>query len=154
MAGLLLLLVLVLVQSFQGRSLVSGQAPEITANVFYQNKLQDVNVKGPSLIYFWATWCGICKSIQGTMQTILQKHPGFTVAMKSGDEDNIRQYLRAQSLSWPFVVDEQGQVSAEYGVPGVPTIFILDGNGKIRYTAVGYSSVWGLELRLWLAGFE
>ncbi len=154
LTGLLLVAVLVLVLSFRDRSLVSGQAPVIAAKVFNQNKLHDVNAKSPSLIYFWATWCGICKSIQGAMQTVLQQYPGITVAMKSGNEQNIRQYLRAQSLDWPYVVDEQGQISDEYGVVGVPTIFILDGNGEIRFTAVGYSSTWGLKLRLWLAGFE
>ncbi len=155
LAGLLLVVVaFVMVQSFRERSLVSGQPPAIIAKVFNQNKLLDVSGKSPSLIYFWASWCGICKSIQGTMQTLLQQYPGITVAMQSGNEQNVRQYLRAQKLDWPFVVDEQGQISDEYGVPGVPAIFILDGNGQIRYTAVGYSSIWGLKLRLWLADFE
>ena len=143
-----------LVQSFRDKSLVSGFAPVISAPVFNQKDAQKDSAKGPSLVYFWASWCGICKSIQGTMQTILDQYPGITVAMKSGNEQAVKQYLRSASLDWPYVVDQQGQISSEYGIKGVPTIFILDGDGNIRFTAVGYSSVWGLKLRLWLAGFD
>lgn len=152
--GSLVVVALVSVQSLRQRTLVSGKAPAITAQVFNQKQAGLATAKQPSLIYFWASWCGICKSIQGTMQSILQEHPGITVALKSGDEKVVSQYLKTQSLDWPFVVDEQGLVSAEFGVPGVPTIFILDRNGTIQFTAVGYSSFWGLKLRLWLAGFE
>ena len=142
---LLLLVVLVLVQSVRDQSLVTGQAPVISAQVFNQKNIQKTDAKGPNLIYFWASWCGICKTIQGTMQGILLQYPSITVAMKSGNEQVVRQYLQAESLDWPFVVDPQGLISAEFGVSGVPTIFILDRNGNIRFTAVGYSSSWGLD---------
>lgn len=151
---LLIIVIVGVALSFRDRSLVAGIAPVITAQVFNQNEILTINTKRPSLVYFWASWCGICRSIQNTMQTILQQHPGVTVAMKSGDEQLVRRYLDANLLTWPFVVDEYGQISNEYGVLGVPTIFILDSQGKIRFTSVGYVSIWGLKLRLWLAGFE
>lgn len=150
-AWLLVMLLLAAVFSFRDRSLVAGQAPAFNATVF-NDKTGPRD--GPSLIYFWASWCGICKAIQGTMQTVLQQYPGVTVALKSGDEQAVRRYLRSAQLDWPFVLDQQGAIAERFGVAGVPTIFILDGNGKIRFTAVGYSSIWGLRFRLWLAGFD
>jgi len=36
-------------------------------------------------------------------------------------------------------------------VKGVPTSYIIDGNGNIRFTEVGLTSGWGLRARLWWA---
>jgi predicted transcriptional regulator len=48
-------------------------------------------------------------------------------------------------------VDEDGAVAAAWGVRGVPTAFVVDGDGQIRYVTTGVTTRWGLRLRLWLA---
>ncbi|MGE0082668.1 MAG: protein disulfide oxidoreductase, partial [Thiohalomonadaceae bacterium] len=42
-------------------------------------------------------------------------------------------------------------LAARYGVRAVPTTFIIDGAGRIRFREVGYTTGPGLRLRLWLA---
>ena len=48
-------------------------------------------------------------------------------------------------------MDEDGKLATQFGVHGVPTSYILDAKGKIRFREVGLTSSWGLRLRLWLA---
>jgi hypothetical protein len=52
---------------------------------------------------------------------------------------------------WVTVVDEDGKLAEQYGIHGVPTSYVLDGEGNIRFREVGLTSGWGLRLRLWLA---
>ena len=52
---------------------------------------------------------------------------------------------------WPTIVDQDSRLADLFGVKGVPTSYIIDGNGNIRFTEVGLTSGWGLRLRLWWA---
>ncbi len=38
-------------------------------------------------------------------------------------------------------MDDQNEVVEKFGVQGIPTKFIIDGNGKIRFQSVGFSGV-------------
>ena len=42
-------------------------------------------------------------------------------------------------------------MARRYGVGGVPASFILDADGRIAFHERGYTTQWGLRLRLWLA---
>jgi alkyl hydroperoxide reductase subunit AhpC len=53
--------------------------------------------------------------------------------------------------NWVTIVDNDGELARQYGVIGVPTSYILDSEGSIRFSEVGMSSAWGLRFRLWLA---
>lgn len=44
-----------------------------------------------------------------------------------------------------------GSQAIDWGVRGVPTHFIVDGAGNIRFRVVGYATTWGLKARLWWA---
>jgi hypothetical protein len=54
-------------------------------------------------------------------------------------------------MELPVISDPQGGIANTWGVKGVPTTFILDGEGKIRFVEVGYTTGLGLRARLWLA---
>jgi alkyl hydroperoxide reductase subunit AhpC len=48
--------------------------------------------------------------------------------------------------------DESGEISNRWGVRGVPTTFVIDGGGEIRFVESGYTTTPGLMVRRWLAG--
>ena len=107
--------------------------------------------KGPAIIYFWAEWCGICKMMQTPMTEILKDYPGITVAVKSGDDEQLKKYMQKKQIQWPTINDQNGEISALYKIKGVPFVIITDKTGEIIYTVSGYSFEIGLRLRLWLA---
>lgn len=61
----------------------------------------------------------------------------------------VREYLKRENLSYPVIVDEDGEWANVYGVKAVPASYIIDSKGVIRFIEKGYSSETGLRLRLW-----
>ncbi len=71
--------------------------------------------------------------------------------MQSGDAHEVLSYLDERGVNFPVIVDEYGKIAQRFGVSRVPASFIIDSQGAIAFTEVGYTSNWGLRLRLWLA---
>ncbi len=140
------------IKAYTQRGLASGPAPQIQAVLLSGEKVDLSDYRGrPVLVHFWATWCPICQMEQGSIQAINEDWPVLTIAMQSGDADEVSKYLRDEGLDWATIVDESGELSRGFGVTGVPASFVLDGAGQVRFKEVGYTTNWGLRARLWLA---
>ena len=71
--------------------------------------------------------------------------------MQSGEALQVTEHLTKQGLRYPEVLDTRGDIASTWGVRGVPTFYVLDGENQIRYVSVGYTSTPGLFARMWLA---
>jgi thiol-disulfide isomerase/thioredoxin len=107
--------------------------------------------QGPALLYFWAEWCGVCRTMQNNVDAVLQDYPGMTVAVRSDDRQKLTNYLAKNQLNWPTINDVDGAIGQRYGIRGVPALFFINQQGSIVFTSIGYTSEWGLRIRLWLA---
>ncbi len=141
------------IRAWQQKDMVSGVAPPFQS-VFIDGKtvnLEDYRGK-PLLLHFWAEWCPFCKLEEGTITDLTKDYQVLTVAYQSGDKAEVLKHMRKQGIeSWPTIVDADSRLADSYGVKGVPTSLIIDGNGNIRFSEVGLTSSWGLRLRLWWA---
>ncbi len=148
----ILILVLLGVSLWQGRHLVSGAAPAFAAATIEGTKFTLAASDKPTLVYFWASWCPVCKLTSPNVAAVARDYRVVAVAMQSGDAKEIKHYLAAHELALPVVVaDEKGALAARWGVNATPASFIVDGQGRIRFATLGYISTWGLRVRLWLA---
>ena len=109
-------------------------------------------VQKPLLIYVWGSWCGICRSMQGTLNQIGKEASVVSVALSSGGPETVRGYMEAQGFELSTVVDDDGTVAEAYGVHGVPALFFVDRQGVIQQVTTGFTSALGIRLRLWWAG--
>jgi thiol-disulfide isomerase/thioredoxin len=151
--GVALLLLLAL-EAFLTRAALGVVAPPIEAVTLEGAPFSLQQFKGqPAVVHFWATWCPVCELEQGMVATAAARLPLITVAMQSGSPAEVRGYLQQQGVAYPVVNDEHGQLAARYGVKAVPASFILDGKGRVRFATRGYTTGWGVRIRLWLAGF-
>ncbi len=107
----------------------------------------------PVLLHFFATWCPICKLENDTLNSLAKDYRLIVVAMQSGDVDNIKAYQKKHALTMPLYNDETGKISKLFIVTGVPTSFIIDSDGNITSSTIGYASELGLRFRLWLSQF-
>ena len=91
------------------------------------------------LVNFWATWCNPCKVEMPLLEKLHQtlKSEKFTVLglhVGPGPE-NIEEFKKLMPISFPIYVDMDLEVN--WGVPGLPTTFLMDPEGKLIYRAVG-----------------
>ncbi|HED15225.1 MAG TPA: protein disulfide oxidoreductase [Gammaproteobacteria bacterium] len=151
---LALLLVLLVVRWFMQRDVISGPAPVLTGiNIMNMQPINTANWRGePYLIHIWASWCRICRLEEDSINRINENNRVITIAMQSGDDEDVSDYLKQRGYSWLVLNDEDGSLSSQFRIRGVPASFIVDQDGVIRFSEVGYTSGWGLRLRLWMAG--
>ena len=105
------------------------------------------------LVNFWASWCPICALEEQNIENLSKDFEVITIATQSGSNEEIEKYLKDKNLSFKVVNDEFGLLSGEFNVKAFPTTFIYDKNKNLKFTEVGYTSTFGLKLRLWLSSF-
>jgi len=113
------------------------------------------NLQGkPTLLYFFAEWCPICKVQHSVISSISQHVRVLGIAMQSGDDENVRKYVAKQGIDFKVINDENGAISRSLGVNGVPAAFIIDNTGQITFSTRGYTSTVGMLSRIWLSSIQ
>jgi thiol-disulfide isomerase/thioredoxin len=107
----------------------------------------------PLLIHFWATWCPTCKLEASNIQKLSEHYEVLTIAVKSGTDADIKKYLLENNYDFSVVNDTNGFISSQFNISAFPTTFIYDKDKNLIFSEVGYTSTFGLWLRMWWAGF-
>ena len=119
--------------------------------------LDDIEYKLPNnkpiLIHFWATWCPVCKVEAPNIQTLSEDYEVITIAVGSGDDDTIKEYLKENSLNFNVINDYDSQLAKKFNITVYPTTLIYDNKKNLLFSEVGYTSTIGLYLRMWWASF-
>jgi thiol-disulfide isomerase/thioredoxin len=153
------------IQIWQTRSVPSGPPPQaalslalplINNDEIIENQsleeairaLRENHPNTPIALHIWAEWCSFCKLEEGSISTLASEHPVITVAIQSGDATRVQRYQQDRALNWRTLVDSQGQISALLGANGVPAFIVIDEQGHLRTPTMGYTSLWGMRLRL------
>lgn len=101
------------------------------------------------IIDFWATWCEPCRKSFPAYQKLSQDFGGKLVVIGvSVDEspEGIRGFADATGAKFPIGWDDGQTAARSYEPPKMPTSFIVDGSGIVRFIHAGYSP--GDEVRL------
>ncbi|MCY3883761.1 MAG: TlpA disulfide reductase family protein [Gammaproteobacteria bacterium] len=90
---------------------------------------------------FWATWCQPC--VQG-MPTLQELHEELgelgvqVLAINVGEDiDTVREFIETEGYSFPVVLDQDSQTKSEFGVQGIPQLFVVGKDGSLRHHSVG-----------------
>lgn len=96
------------------------------------------------LVNFWSMSCNLCKSEMTTLQSayeLLDTEELVILSIHAGDPtDGVKSVLEINKITYPVLFDIDLQLS-EWGIPIMPTSFIVSPEGDIRYRAVG-TRVW------------
>ena len=103
----------------------------------------------PILLHFWGSWCPVCKVEASNVDAMRDEYNVITVAVNSGDDANIAKFLQKNNLAFHVFNDMDGTIAKSYNIQVYPTTLIYDTEGKLRFSEVGYTSCFGLWLRLW-----
>jgi thiol-disulfide isomerase/thioredoxin len=90
------------------------------------------------LIDFWATWCGPCiAELPHVLEAYAKYHDrGFEIVGISFDSDRAKltTVTGAKQMTWPQFFDGKGwqnQYGQQYGIHGIPTMWLVDKQGKL-----------------------
>lgn len=93
------------------------------------------------VVDFWATWCVPCKKSFPAYQKLVQEMNGELVVLAISQDDDakgIPAFVSETGAKFPVVWDDAKVVAKSYDPPTMPTAYVVDKAGIIRFVHVGY----------------
>jgi len=90
---------------------------------------------------FWATWCGPCVKAMPGLQKLHEKYADKGVAvigMNTSESGDPVAFMKKKNFTYQLLLNAD-PVSNAYRVRGIPAFYVLDGEGTIVFSAVGFS---------------
>jgi thiol-disulfide isomerase/thioredoxin len=107
----------------------------------------------PLVIYFWATWCPICKFQSPNIQKLSEDYEVITIAVQSGNEFEIQEYLKKENLNFKVINDYDSSLAKQFNINVYPTTLIYNSKQELVFSDVGYTSTLGLYIRMFLSNY-
>jgi len=91
------------------------------------------------LLNFFATWCPPCRAEIPDFERFHRENKDVVLIGINIQEDKatVEEFLSSMGVTYPVLLDRDGKVSAQFGIEGIPTTFLIDKNGKIVAKNVG-----------------
>lgn len=95
------------------------------------------------IINLWATWCPPCKAEMPAIENVYRAYQDqglvvLAVNMTAQDsEADASAFVREKGLTFPILLDRQGEASARYSLRGLPSTYFVDRQGIIRAVIIG-----------------
>jgi cytochrome c biogenesis protein CcmG, thiol:disulfide interchange protein DsbE len=90
----------------------------------------------------WASWCLPCRDEAPALQAAWENYRGrgvqFLGSNYRDDRDAARAFVGEFGITYPSVFDPSGRLAADYGFFGLPSTFVIDQAGRIRFQFTGY----------------
>lgn len=113
--------------------------------------LSALSEERPLLLYFWASWCGVCRyTTPSVAQLVGEGENVMTIALRSGEPQDVTRWLAQKKIHIPVVNDASGELSRNWQIGVTPTLVVLY-KGEVASSTTGWTALWGMKLRLWLA---
>ena len=127
-------------------------APNVTFQDGQSASVRLADYKGKVvLVDFWASWCTPCKTSFPALDKLYQEYKarGFEVLAVNLDQRrrDADAFLAARPHMMPVLFDPKGASPLAFAVRGMPSSFLIDRTGMIRFTHMGYSDNIGDQYR-------
>ena len=100
---------------------------------------------------FWASWCAPCLTAIPEIEEMRGEFPAseFQVIAVNLDqkEQKALRFLAKHPVGYPSASDPKGRLPGQFGVDTMPTSYLIDRNGVIRYVHRGFQRGDSDELR-------
>ncbi len=122
---------------------VQGAAPDFTLKSLSGENFKLSELRGEVvMVNFWASWCGPCRQEMPLLEQLYKRYQpmGFTILGINVEEDTgaAKKVLQELPVSFPILFDQENKISERYQVSAMPSTFLLDRDGKLRYLHKGY----------------
>jgi len=129
------------VEELKGKSAINFKLENLDGK---QVELSSLYGKGPILISFWATWCKPCLEEMTEFNKIYEdlKEKGFTFLAISTDNEKtiakVKPFIKSRGYNFTVLLDKNSEVARKYYAQQIPYSVLLDKDGKIISSHLGY----------------
>jgi len=96
------------------------------------------------LVNLWATWCSPCRAEIPDLEAAYQAHKdrGLVILGVNIEDslETVAPFVEEFDMSYPVVLDKDGELMKIYRVQGLPMSFIVDADGVIQVRHMGFLS--------------
>ena len=95
------------------------------------------------LINFWTSWCPPCRAEMPAIQRVYKEYQAdglVVIAINATDQDelaSVKSFIADRQLTFPILLDKDGEISRLYNLHSLPTSFFVDPNGIIQEVVIG-----------------
>jgi peroxiredoxin len=122
-----------------------NMAPDFTLSSLDGKVMKLSDLKGKKVILnFWASWCPPCKAEIPHMQSFYEDEKDnhvviLAVNLTTAEKNtaNVEQFVKEYGITFPVLLDSQGEIGNVYQAFTIPTSYIIDSNGVIQQKIVG-----------------
>ncbi|MEM6786113.1 MAG: TlpA disulfide reductase family protein [Myxococcota bacterium] len=128
---------------------VGSKAPEVLGEALMgEGPTTVADAAGKILIVdFWATWCDPCRDSLPKYQEIVDKYEGdvavIGVSVDEADDvsaDEVKAFVTDLGVSFGVVWDKEKKTVQPYDPPKMPTSYVIDQEGIIRFVHAGFET--------------
>lgn len=92
-------------------------------------------------VHFWASWCGPCRREMPTIQDLAHKIDSklleIVLINTAETEDTVFSFIGVVAPDLNPLMDNDGLVTQSWQPRGLPSTYLVDAKGRIRYVALG-----------------
>lgn len=141
------------ISMWQGRELVDSGTPapafELRDMDGKLHKLEDYRGE-KTFVVFWAPWCPVCGAESDNVSRVKSWLGDdlnvISVVLDYQSRDGIQGFIDEHGVDYPVLLGDRATQRA-YNVSAFPTLYVIDEEGKIEDTAVGYTTTGGMLWR-------
>ena len=115
---------------------VSVEVPDFTLKDLNGEEVTLSSFKGfrPVLLIFWATWCPYCLKEVPSLNALREKYSKDSLEIIGIDIMEplqvVKGYCDSKGVNYTIVLDETSEVTNSYGIAAVPTLVVIDRQGR------------------------
>ena len=121
-----------------------AKAPDFKAPSLDGGKSLSLATYRGKVVYldFWASWCPPCLTSLPLLEELRKQFPSdqFQILAVNVDQDveKARKFLERTGVGYPSATDPKGRLPGVFGIETMPTSFLIDRGGVIRYVHHGF----------------